>query len=188
MQFEPDNSILLPGGFLCVLSISLLSASGRSEFSADLVEPASLVCALVLGALWLHDRLDTGRKWKRGAQILITAVKVSGFHKKNRGQWEQSDECWGREETNAIKVRTQPELIEIKDLKQKDQEGGGGAAFTGAQAECENSTLRFVCRTDISSWLQYCRTNKKIKLTTSAYSLVQKPSSHSPSHRPWMAV
>lgn len=42
-------------------------------------------------------------------------------------------------EPNAIKVNQQPELIEIKDQEQGCREGGSGAAFTGAQAEWENS-------------------------------------------------
>lgn len=58
-------------------------------------------------------------------------------------------------ETNAIKVNQQPELIEIKDQKRGHGEGGAGAAFTGARWSGKTQRWwRFVCRTDISSWLQ----------------------------------
>lgn len=46
----------------------------------------------------MNGGLEAGRKWKRSAQILISAVKPGGFHKTNRGRREQRDECGGWEE------------------------------------------------------------------------------------------
>lgn len=105
-------------------------------------------------AVGLHGGLDVGRKWKRSIQILISAVKAIGFRKTNRGRREQRTSVEAGGETNAIKVNQQPELIEIKDQKRGHREGGSGAAFTAARAEWENSAMRLLCWTDISSFVQ----------------------------------